>query len=73
MRTARLRDDQLTVPRNGRTRGGLHDRYADGIEVQASRRMEELWPHVCEAFVKPDGRPDVKIHWRRVRQLASAA
>ena len=63
-RTVRLRDISFQVPTNGSNKGGLHDRYADGIEAIASRRMEELWPGVCEAKVKPNGRPDVKINWR---------
>jgi TET-Associated Glycosyltransferase len=63
-RTARLRDLSFQVPTNGSNKGGLHDRYADGIEATASRMMEQLWPGVCEAKVKPNGRPDVKINWR---------
>ena len=59
--TVRLRDTSFQVPKNGSNKGGLHDRYADGIEAIASRRMQELWPGICEAKVKPNGRPDVKI------------
>lgn len=63
----RLRSVSFQVPRNGSNKGGLHDRYADGIEETASRRMEELWPGVCEYKMKPNGRPDTKIHWKRLR------
>jgi len=68
--SARLRDLSFTVPRNGSNAGGLHDRYAQGIERTASARMAELWPGVCTPYVKSNGRPDIKIAWRDVRQMA---
>lgn len=61
------------VPGNGTNEGGQHDVYDsltdDGMrrEEWASRRLADLWPGIVEFKVKPNGRPDAKIHWRKMR------
>lgn len=62
-------------PKNGSNPGGLADAYATpGLEEAASRRMCELWgPDICTFHRKPDGRPDVKIHWRHFRPRPAPA
>lgn len=57
----------FACPKNGSNKGGLHDAYAKGLENHWSARMIELWPGVCEMKIKKDGRPDVKIHWKKVK------
>ena len=59
----------FVAPANASNRGGLHDEYASGRERRDSERMVELWGRgICELNVKPDGRPDVKINWRRFKR-----
>lgn len=66
-RTARACRWAFGAPKNGSNAGGLHEEYKAGLERQWSQRMIDLWPGVCEWNIKPDGRPDVKIHWRKLR------
>lgn len=56
----------FSVPKNGSNKGGLHDAYKSGLEKHWSSRMVKLWPGICEHITKNDGRPDVKIHWKRL-------
>jgi hypothetical protein len=61
----------FVAPKNASNRGGLHDVYAAGQERRDSERMVELWGRaICELHEKPDGRPDVRINWRRFRRAA---
>ncbi len=62
MRTSWL---AFSAPKNGSNPGGLHDAYKAGLENHWSRKMVELWPGVCRAHTKADGRPDVKIDWKQ--------
>lgn len=57
----------FSCPKNGSNKGGLHDAYAKGLENHWSKRMIDLWPGICEMKIKKDGRPDVKIHWKKVK------
>lgn len=57
----------FTCPKNGSNKGGLHDAYAKGLENHWSKRMVDLWPGICELKIKSDGRPDVKIHWKKLK------
>lgn len=57
----------FACPKNGSNKGGLHDAYAKGLENHWSKRMIELWPGVCEMKIKKDGRPDVKINWKKIK------
>jgi hypothetical protein len=72
--TVRIGWLSFAVPRNGSNDGGQHDVYdsltGEGMrkEEWASRRLAELWPGVVEFTVKPNGRPDAKINWRKARQ-----
>lgn len=61
----------FAVPKNGSNKGGLHDAYASGLETHWSAKMVALWPGVCEHKIKKDGRPDVKIHWKKLRSVVS--
>jgi hypothetical protein len=55
------------APQNGSNAGGLHDTYAiTGRELAACRMMAERWPGICEPIVKPSGRHDLKIHWKKL-------
>ena len=65
---ARSTRTAFAVPKNGSNKGGLHDAYAKGLENHWSARMTELWPGICERVTKKDGRPDVKIHWKKLRK-----
>jgi hypothetical protein len=59
----------FVAPKNASNRGGLHDEYASGREQRDSEQMVELWGRaLCELQVKKDGRPDVKINWRRFKR-----
>lgn len=67
-RVAKVQRFSFSAPKNGSNAGGLKDAYAtDGREMASSLKMCELWPGVCELKIKPDGRPDVKIHWRAMQ------
>jgi hypothetical protein len=56
------------APKNGSNRGGLHDAYAAGRERADSEAMVDLWGRgLCALNIKRDGRPDVKINWRRFK------
>ena len=68
--TARTTHFCFGSPKNGSNKGGLHDKYKAGLEIQWSKKMIELWPGVCEMNVKPDGRPDVKINWKLFKGTA---
>jgi hypothetical protein len=58
----------FSAPKNGSNAGGLQEEYAKvGREAEASQRMVAAWPGICELHTKPDGRPDVKIHWERFK------
>jgi len=57
----------FSSPKNGSNKGGLHDAYKGGLENHWSAKMVKLWPGVCELKTKKDGRPDVKIHWKKMR------
>jgi hypothetical protein len=64
--TARASQYGFVAPKNGSNAGGLKDVYAQGgREAEASRRMALEWPGICLPHTKPDGRPDVKINWKR--------
>ena len=65
-KTARATRFAFECPANGSNPGGLSPTYAEaGKEVEACRRMVELWgPGVCREIRKPDGRRDVRINWR---------
>lgn len=57
------------APANGSNQGGLYDVYAqDGREETASRRLAAMWPGIVEFKRKANGRPDAKIHWKRMRK-----
>lgn len=61
----------FSCPKNGTNQGGLAEAYAsDGREARSSAAMARLWPGLCEPKTKPDGRPDVKIHWSKLRPRA---
>ena len=61
----------FSAPANGSNAGGLADVYAqDGRELEACRRMAEAWPGICEPIVKPSGRRDLKIHWKKLAPKA---
>lgn len=58
----------FAAPANGSNPGGLHDEYAAaGREERDSRQLAALWPGIAEYKPKRDGRPDAKIHWRRLK------
>jgi hypothetical protein len=64
--TARACKIAFAVPKNGSNQGGLYDEYAaDGREREASERMIKEWPNICTWNIKPDGRPDISIHWKK--------
>lgn len=59
----------FSTPKNGSNQGGLSPLYnGGGHEEWASRKMAELWPGICIFHRKKDGRPDVKINWRRLNK-----
>ena len=55
------------APKEGSNAGGLHDTYESGVEREMSARLIALWPGVCTWKIKSDGRPDVRINWKRAR------
>lgn len=59
----------FSAPKNGSNKGGLSEAYAGGLENHWSARMIQLWPGVCRMNIKPDGRPDVKINWKKAKPL----
>lgn len=63
---ARLRKIAFTCPKNGSNEGGLKPLYdskvweSGGVDI-----MQKAWPGVVSRQVKPDGRVDAKIDWKR--------
>lgn len=73
MLTGRAGKIAFAAPKNGSNAGGLSDLYAQaGREAEASSRMIEAWPGICEPNIKKDGRPDVKIHWKKALKRSAA-
>lgn len=70
MLTARAAKVAFACPKNGSNEGGMHSLYAQqGREKACSERMVKTWPGICTMKVKKDGRPDVKIDWKRAAGL----
>lgn len=69
--TLRCQSYAFAAPANASNRGGLYDVYASGVEERDSRRLAELWPEVVEFRPKANGRPDARVHWRRVHAAAT--
>lgn len=69
-RVIRSQQFAFAAPKNGSNKGGLHDIYAEsGEEEKASRRVAALYgEQIANFFIKPNGRPDVKINWRFFRE-----
>lgn len=68
--TARASRLGFNAPKNGSNAGGLKDLYQlNGRERLATDRMIETWPGICSLNIKPDGRPDTKIDWKRAAAL----
>jgi hypothetical protein len=65
-RTARTSQLSFAAPKNGSNEGGLFDDYKAKKEAATSQRMVEIWPGICELHTKDDGRPDVKIDWKKL-------
>lgn len=67
--TVRCRQLAFSCPKNGSNKGGLFEEYAQpGREVAAVEKLCGLWPWCCTRQVKPNGRIDAKIDWKRIRQ-----
>lgn len=65
-RTARVTRFAFAAPRNGSNEGGLYEVYRAGRELGACKTMVSLWGEdVCRHIVKPNGRNDVKINWKK--------
>lgn len=60
----------FSCPKNGSNKGGLFDEYnyKDGIkEKEAVYQLLEYWgSNVVKPIVKPDGRNDAKIYWKKI-------
>ncbi len=66
--TARTTLYAFGAPKNGSNAGGLKEIFYDaGKEKICQSRMVELWgEQICVAYLKEDGRPDVKIYWKNI-------
>lgn len=67
-KTCRVTTHALSAPKNGSNAGGLKEiAYDAGVEKASSELMVSLWGNeICQLFIKPDGRPDVKINWKNI-------
>lgn len=65
-KTLRLSKLSFRAPKNGSNKGGLYQEYQQKTkEREAVDRMALVWgKEVCEPVTKPNGRYDLKIHWR---------
>jgi hypothetical protein len=67
----RLTTHAFATVKNGTNRGGCHDQYAQrGREEKSSKALAALWPGIVEFNRKRDGRPDAKIKWSKIREIA---
>jgi hypothetical protein len=66
--TARTTLYAFAAPKNGSNKGGLKEIFYDaGREETCADRMAQKWgPEICSRITKDDGRPDVKIHWKKI-------
>lgn len=66
--SVRIQKYAFACPKNGSNKGGLSEIFyaVSGKEEKASRALAAKWPGVVEFRIKPDGRPDAKIHWKRL-------
>ena len=69
LKTARNTLFSFSCPANGSNKGGLKEIFYDlGKELQCCKNMVDLWGQdICQHYVKPDGRNDVKIHWNKIK------
>lgn len=60
----------FSAPKNGSNEGGLKPLYDEtDVEATSSRWMEKKWgPDIAQFKIKPDGRPDTKVHWKNIRK-----
>jgi len=59
----------FSAPPNGSNQGGLKEIFYDikGKELNSCKKMVELWGNeICQHIVKPDGRNDLKINWKKI-------
>ena len=66
--TARTTLYAFNAPTNGSNAGGLKEIFYDiGKEEVAVSRMVEVWgENICVPIVKPSGRNDIKIMWKKI-------
>ena len=59
----------FSCPTNGSNKGGLKEIFYDlHKEEECCKNMVELWGYdICQHYIKPDGRNDVKINWKKIR------
>ncbi|AFM54747.1 hypothetical protein P12024L_27 [Nonlabens phage P12024L] len=67
-KTARTTLYAFSAPANGSNAGGLKEIFYDiGKEEIAVSRMVEVWgKNICVPIVKPSGRNDIKIMWKKI-------
>lgn len=69
MQTKRITTHAFAAPKNGSNDGGLKEIYQSGREVESVNKMVDIWgADVCKKIVKDDGRVDVKINWKNIKQ-----
>jgi len=67
-KTARTTLFAFSAPANGSNAGGLKEIFYDiGKEEVSVSRMVEIWgDNICVPIIKPSGRKDIKIMWKKI-------
>jgi hypothetical protein len=72
--TMRCATHCFATPKNGSNAGGLSHVYRtpDAERAFAARMVLKWGNTICQAVTKPNGRNDVRVHWRRLSPRAKA-
>lgn len=67
--TVRTQEVAFVAPKNGSNAGGCAEQYGeDGREERGVDELLRAWGPYCTKVVKPDGRVDARIAWRKLGQ-----